>query len=50
MGPIRLEIAEERALPCKTMKTVLDGELDMRVDASATEASLRSRDVRGVEA
>lgn len=36
-GPIRLVIAEGRALFCETMKTVLDGEPDMRVEALATE-------------
>jgi RNA polymerase sigma factor (sigma-70 family) len=36
-GPIRLVIAEGRALFCETMKFVLEGEPDMRVDGLATE-------------
>ena len=36
-GPIRLVIAEGRALFCETMKTVLEAEPDMRVDALAHE-------------
>jgi DNA-binding NarL/FixJ family response regulator len=35
--PIRLVIAEGRALFCETMKTVLEDEPDMRVDALANE-------------
>jgi DNA-binding NarL/FixJ family response regulator len=36
-GPIRLVIAEGRALFCETMKTVLEAEPDMRVQALANE-------------
>ena len=36
-GPIRLVIAEGRALFCETMKTVLEAEPDMRVEALANE-------------
>jgi hypothetical protein len=50
MGPIRLVIAEGRALLCETMKTVLDGDPDVHADAPGTEVSQRSGDVRGVEA
>ena len=39
MGPIRLVIAEGRALLCETMKTVLDGDPDVHADAPGTEVS-----------
>lgn len=39
MGPIRLVIAEGRASLCETMKTVLEGDPEVRVDAPGTEVS-----------
>jgi DNA-binding NarL/FixJ family response regulator len=36
-GPISLVIAEGRALLCETIKVVLEGEPDLRVEALATE-------------
>jgi hypothetical protein len=50
MSPICLVIAEGQALPCETMKIVLDGDPDVHAVAPGTEVSQRSGDVLGAEA